>query len=106
MIQQAGLFDHAAPIASAKDPWTSHEAANDLTRSGIRAEQKLQVLKALRQYPGSTSAELAAKSGMDRYRTARRLPDLRADGLVTNGMPQQCKPCSVTGKMALIWNPV
>lgn len=101
--KQPGLFDHPAPLTAKGDPWTSREAARELTRSGMRAEQKLAVLKALQQHPGTTSAELARESGLDRFLCARRLPDLRADDLVTNGVPQETRVCRVTGRPSLVW---
>jgi Mn-dependent DtxR family transcriptional regulator len=47
-----------------------------------------------------TSAELAAYMGVDRYVTARRLPDLRKRGLV-----EQCHKttCTVNRTPAVTW---
>lgn len=93
----------ASPIARRDDPTTSHLAAADITRSGKRAVQQATVLALVEEHPGRTSAELAARSNrIDRWAAARRLPELRAAGLVQNGPP---KACAVTGKQALTWFP-
>ena len=64
-----------SPVARAGDPRSSHEAAAQITRSGLRASQQRTVLELVRKYPGRTSAELAAQSqGIDRWTAARRLP--------------------------------
>ncbi len=90
-----------SPIARGSDPSTSHEAAEDITSSGVRASQQRTVLALVRAYPGRTSAEMAARSrDIDRWTAARRLPELRAEQLVRNGEPKQC---GVTGKRALTW---
>ena len=102
-VKQSSLFDHPAPLSAKTDPWTSAAAGRELTISGMRAEQKLAVLKALQRNPGTTSAELAHNSALDRHLVARRLPDLRADDLVTNGIPQETRICAVTGRPSLVW---
>ncbi len=103
---QPGLFDavepfpHREPIAAAADPVTSHIAAREITKSGLRAKQKLNVLEACNQYPDLTSAELAQTIKWDRYMVARRLPDLMHDGLVEQG---PSRPCRVSGRPAVTW---
>ena len=102
-MTQPTLFDSFAnrePIAANVDPISSHLAAAEITRNGLRGKQKLQVLEAVIESPGRTSAELAAWAGMDRYAVARRLPDLRQDGFVEQGPMRKCK---VTGKPAVTW---
>lgn len=90
-----------SPIARGSDPETSHAAAADITRSGVRASQQRTVRDLVRAFPGRTSAELAARSrDIDRWTAARRLPELRTENLVRNGEP---KKCGVTGKRALTW---
>ena len=102
---QAGLFDkpHRAPIAASADPVTSHQAAAAFTKSGARAARKLAVLDFLRAHPaGMTSFEIARAMNRDRHEIAKRLPDLRRDGFITNGAARICR---ITGKLALTWCP-
>ena len=101
-MKQPSLFDNREPLAANRDPITSHLAASQLTQSGARGKQKQRVLEALRSYPGRTSAELALAAALDRYLVARRLPDLRSDGLAQQGAIRQC---GVTGKQAVTWRP-
>jgi CRP-like cAMP-binding protein len=88
------------PIARRSDPVTSHLAAEQITASGARSKQAAACLAAVRMNPGSTSAELAVAAGIDRYTAARRLPELRARGEVSNGPARLCR---VTGRAALTW---
>jgi hypothetical protein len=93
-MQQPDLF--AAPLfqsrlyadtprARATDPETSHEAADAIKVSGRLASQQGIVLKAVRAFPGLTSAELAMHCALDRYSVARRLPELEAARQVRKG---------------------
>lgn len=105
MSAQLGLeFDGQlrsdSPIAATRDPWTSHKAAREVTKSGQRANQQNLCLGAVKQWPSSTSAELAQRIGTDRWTVARRLPELRAGGFVVNG---EARVCGVTGKTSLVW---
>lgn len=78
---QGDLFD--PPRARRSDPLSSHEAADKVSRSGRARLQAQHALALVREYPGSTSKELAELSGMDRYALARRLPELEQGGLIT-----------------------
>ncbi len=107
MTIQPGLFDpiepfpNREPIAANADPASSHIAAREITESGLRGRQKREVLEALRACGMQrTSAEVAYDSKLDRHMVARRLPDLREDGLV-----EQCEmhTCGVTGRKAVTW---
>jgi len=71
-----------APRARTRDPLSSHAAADALERSGAARRQLDTVLAALRATPGLTSAELAARHGLDRHMVGRRLPDAERAGLV------------------------
>lgn len=107
-MTQASLFDaptfaNRAPIAANVDPISSHLAAAEITRSGLRGAQKQKVLAALRNAPGRTSAELAALAGLERYLVARRLPDLMHDGLVKQA---EIRNCRVTGRRAVTWRTI
>jgi hypothetical protein len=107
---QPGLFDSVEPfpnserIAANADPASSHIAASEITRSGLRGRQKRLVLQALGFFKDPpTSAELAQLGKIDRYTVARRLPDLMHDGLVEQGI---IRSCSVTGRKAVTWKVV
>ena len=91
--------DVRTPAARATDPDTSHTAAEAVTRSGVRAHQQRQVLAALRQWPGCTSAELAQRASMDRYAVARRLPELAPEFAWRGGS----RTCGVSGRPAVTW---
>ena len=88
------------PIARRTDPETSHLAAAEITGTGKRNKQALQVLELVRKNPGCTSLELASarvqvdsKTGpyVDRYQIARRMADLVAQGKVAKGPTRRCK---------------
>lgn len=103
---QLDLLSHSA-IARRRDPSTSHEAAEHITKNGHRARQQHAVLDLVKSFPGHTSAELAVKSeltggGLDRAATARRLPELRKAYLVKNGWDRMC---SVTHRKGMTWYP-
>lgn len=87
------------------DPISSHEAARAIIATGDRAHQQHLAYAAVRAYPGRTSLELAALSGQDRYRLARRLPELAERGLVTQGPKRRCT-ASARGLNAVTWEPV
>lgn len=92
----------AVHTARASDPATSHAAARESAKSEFRRSQLRLCMEAVRVAPGMTSAEYGAFLRMDRYAVARRLPELRRVGLVSNG---PVKTCSRTGKLGLTWNP-
>lgn len=62
--------------------------------------QRNKVLMCVRYNPGLTSAEIGAKTGIGRHNAARRLPELRKDGLVRNG---EQRICSIKGTKAITW---
>ncbi len=88
------------PRSHRADPVTSTTAAEKLARSGRCASQKENVLEALRHNNGATSVELAAYLTVDRYLTARRLPDLERDGRARQG---EMRHCRVTGTPCVTW---
>lgn len=90
------------PIARRTDAASSHEAARHITTTGKRAYQQ-QVTAAVRAFPGRTSFELAMATDLDRHMVARRLPECVTAGTVRKGEP---KRCSITGRLALTWEPV
>lgn len=88
------------PIARKVDPEPSKLAAAEITKSGKREGQLLAVLALVKKYPRSTSLELSAHSSFDRYVIARRLPELRAAGLVVN---RDVRMCQFGGRPASTW---
>lgn len=90
----------SSPIARRHDPSTSHEAAEHVMKTGMRGRQQCEVFALVTAFPGHTSAELAAKSNLDRWTVARRLPELREAYLVKNGEKREC---GETGLRALTW---
>ncbi len=81
MMEQRSL--DFSPRARTRDPLASHAAADALERSGRAAKQSAQVLALVRATPGLSSAELAARHGLDRHMVARRLPEAARVGLIT-----------------------
>jgi hypothetical protein len=90
-------------IARASDPLSSHVAATEVTRSGRRALQTAEVLRLLKMHPGTTSRELAARTYLDRYVAARRLPEMIEGRLVRQG---EARICAESGRLAVTWWPV
>lgn len=92
------LIDWDRPRASARDPQTSHAAAERIKRSGALGRQAALVLSLVQRYPGHTSAELAARHAdavgghwaVLRPMFARRLPELLG---VRQGASRQCTVC-------------
>lgn len=85
--------------AAYSDPKTSHIAAvKSLDRINRQCQE---VLAALKGADGSTSDELAnAAAGLNRYATARRLSDLRHQGLVRQGEARLSK---VSKRLCVTW---
>lgn len=90
------------PAARNTDPDTSHEAAEAITASGERHRQAQDVARAVRFYPGRTSAEIASLLMVHRQMPARRLPELETGGVVERGPKRKC---SVAGLNAITWWP-
>lgn len=91
------------PAARATDPSSSHDAADEITASGLRAQQQAQTLAAIRAFPGRTMQELAEATGYDRYMLGRRVSECETAGAVCRG---QKRKCTVTGRSAEPWWPV
>lgn len=89
-----------APRAHRHDPASSHEAARDAKR--FQARHCELVLAAVRNFPLSTSAELAPYvPGLDLTEVRRRLTDLKTAGHVHQ--INSTVPCSVSGKRVSRW---
>jgi DNA-binding MarR family transcriptional regulator len=85
------------------DPASSHVAAREITRSGLRAAQAEQVSLALTLWPGHTSRELASRAHLDRHMVARRLPELERAGTVKRGPMRACRESK---RLAVTWWPL
>ena len=94
---------NSEPLARASDPSTSRLAGRQLTLSGVRMSQKKKVLEGLRRFPKTTSAELAELCQFNRYMVARRLLDLKCDGMVKVAGKRTCR---VTESEASTWEVV
>jgi hypothetical protein len=100
------LYSHGLHVcppgaaARATDPQSSHQAAHQVERSGKADSHRALCLKAVKAAPGSTSAEIAAATGLERHEAARRLPELRLRGLVRNGDQREC---GETGNQSMTW---
>ena len=75
------------PMARKSDHDSSHIAADKLEASGAAKAQREQVLVLVKRWPGMSSGQLARLAGVDRYMVARRLPELRTEGLVAAVKP-------------------
>jgi len=89
-------------LARRTDPDTSRAAADTHDARGSRASHKRLLREALNASPGLTSAEYAARTGLDRHEAARRLADRRNDGDAEHGDKRQCNQCR---KVCVTWKP-
>lgn len=96
------MFD--TPIARSGDPSSSHDAAAFVTASGARAAQQRIVAEAVAAYPGCTSLELSAKSGICRFVIARRAVECERAGAIVRGQIRRCT-ASPSGRTACTWWP-
>lgn len=90
-------------LARRTGPPTSHAAAEAEERRGRAASQRHLCLLEVWKRPGSTAAEIAARSGLERQVPSRRLPELRQAGQAKNGAE---RICTVTGNPSMTWEPV
>ena len=88
------------PIARNTDPLTSHLAADHLVASGALSAQQSLAFKAVEQYRGLTSLEIADKSTLCRFMLAKRLPELERTHQVRRGQARRCK---ISGRLAATW---
>lgn len=107
-MESADRIMHQLPLARTHDPLSSYEAAERVTKSGVRAQNKREVLKAVIAHPGCTSRELTAHCPLGRYEIAQRLPDLRdKDHAVYNpkdkGGIEIKRQCTVGRGSAITW---
>lgn len=90
----------AHPRARRTDPVTSREAA-DKAEAFAESHHRM-ILRAVVRDPGRTACEIAKEIGLDQFVISRRLPELRRDELVENGLPRRC---SVKGSNQGTWMP-
>ncbi len=91
------------PAARATDPSSSHDAAEHVTATGLRAQQQALTIAAIRAFPGLTMQELSERTGICRFQLGRRVSECETAGAVRR-MPK--RKCSVTGRLAEPWWPV
>ena len=91
------------PAARLRDPITSHLAAEEITKSGLRAAQQARCVAAIRAFPGRTMQELAELTGICRFELGRRVSECGVAGAVRR---MSKRKCTVTGRMAEPWEPV
>lgn len=105
--------------ARRSDPQSSHAAAKMIEATGVLGAQQARTLAAVRAHPGLTSLELAAmvthghlpQDGQrntaairdERYRLARRLPELEKARKVIKGIVRACR---VGRRPGVEWWPV
>ena len=80
------------------DPPTSALAGQDMETGGAAKQQRAMCLAAVTQTPGLTAREIEDRIGIKAH---KRLPELRADGLVCNG---PSRACGVSGRQAMTWH--
>lgn len=88
------------PAARNTDPVTSHQAVEQVTKTGKRVAHQAHVLELIRAHPGLTTAELARHTSMPRAEIARRAPELRTAGDAYNGPVRKCTAC---GNNSITW---
>lgn len=81
----------------------SNLAFKHVSSSGIQADQQAKALAVVKEFGYRTSRELANKVNggvLSHEALHKRLPELRAMGLVRNG---DSRVCTVTGRKAQTW---
>jgi DNA-binding MarR family transcriptional regulator len=87
-------------VSRSYDPYSSHEAENEINKTGSRAAHQKIILEAVRRYPGHTSKELTRFCDLDRYQIARRLADLENAGYIEKG---PIRKCTIGNRNAATW---
>lgn len=87
------------PAARRSDPESSHEAAEQMVRSGRRQAHVAVVVRAVRENPGLTSYELALVCGLERHEVARRTADAETAGEIEKGPVRR----QANGRSAVTW---
>lgn len=121
-MNQQNLFAESShrrietPAFRANDPISSELAAADVTASGKRHAHMSIVIDAVRRCPGLTSAELYMEikqaHPLTRHEVARRLPDARTAGAVSNAPwivdpdVDYMRKCELSDRLSLTWWPL
>lgn len=67
------------------DPWTSVEAAREITVSGRRQSIQELCLEYIQHHPGETAGEIGDGTGLGHLKVWRRLSDLKNQGRIVMG---------------------
>jgi hypothetical protein len=89
------------PAARNSDPITSHLAAEEITRSGLRGNQQRQCAEAVKQFPGHTCRELAALSRIPNEVLHKRLKECVTAGAIYHSA--EPRECTVTRRKAMVY---
>ncbi|MCD4825511.1 MAG: winged helix-turn-helix domain-containing protein [Phycisphaerae bacterium] len=81
------------------DPPTSALARRELENTGTAARHRQLCLKIVTRSPGLTAREVEDRIDIKAH---KRLPELRAAGLVHNG---KTRHCSISNRLAMTWHP-
>ena len=73
----------SVPRTRSSHPVSSEKAEIRARESGQMRSQALEILEMVKANPGRTSKELGTLGRLDRYRIARRLPELESANLVS-----------------------
>jgi hypothetical protein len=94
-MHQTSFLDIDAPIARASDPITSHQAAQEITRSGQRDDNTREALALVLATPGICGSEMPEH-------LRKRLGELEKAGFIRRGAMRESK---VTGFNNSTWWP-
>jgi len=89
-------------LSHSDGPDTENEAIERHEASGRAAAHRQIVWCLVKQYVGSTSAELAEHTHLDKHEVRRRLTDLLNRGDIKQGDKRACR---VAGTAAVVWVP-
>lgn len=115
-MTQAELFsltDVFLPRSRIENPESSHLAAAEIAETA--ESQCVKILVLVKKSPDCTTQELHELSRWGVHTLGRRLPELRAKGLVTNptypdtqgvGPGMKLRRCSIKNRLALTWRAV
>ena len=90
------------PRARRTDPVSSIAAGREIEASGAAATQRELTAKAVADHPGSTTRELSAITGLDRYMLARRTKECEQARLIKRG---EVRRCLKSDRPAVVWFP-
>ena len=91
-----------AEMSRRDDAETSRLAAARMVKSGKLRENQAKVLAALYKEPASTYAEIAEIASLSQPEPARRVPELRALGLVMS-LACESRECTIRKTKCSVW---